>query len=76
MTTHNPTISDAKKLCVRDGKAGVIIFHFNGDGSFGFASYGRDRKRCRLMGRIADQIFDRIEQGDIQTQETIDPCPT
>ncbi len=40
----------------------VIIYYTQSDGSYGYASYGRNGRLCSEAGRIADRIFQPIGQ--------------
>ena len=61
-----PAIADANALSAKCGGADIVIVHFDrASGQFGVTSWGIDRARCATMKSIADQIFDRIESGEI-----------
>ena len=61
----NVTINEARALAGTHGKSGVVIFTFDEDGSFGLASYGKDRQTCQAMGDWADKIFKLVESGEM-----------
>ncbi|KKN59943.1 hypothetical protein LCGC14_0536930 [marine sediment metagenome] len=61
------TKKDCEVLSKKHGRDGVIIISFNFEkGEFGYASYGKDKKYCDKMKAIADQIYDKIINGEFQ----------
>ena len=60
-----PTISEAKALAKKHDQPGIVILWFNED-TYGFSSYGANRSLCQKYGKVADQIANRIESGDIE----------
>lgn len=64
-----PTIKDAQRTCQALGARGVIILAFNADdgGRVAGVSYGVTMPVCRDMGKVLDQIVDRLESGDISS---------
>ena len=65
------TKKDAEKLAKKYDKDGIIIFHFefgriegkhSTASQFGFVSYGKNKKLCDLMQKIADKLFEKVFQ--------------
>ena len=63
------TKKDAKEFAKKHRKDGVIVFYFdfNQRIEFGYASYGKDKNHCDSTKAIADEIFDKIMNGEIKT---------
>lgn len=59
-----PTIADAKSLVKKYGLNGVIVIHFKGE-QFGYVEYGQNKAWCKVMKRVADDIHDAIQNGEI-----------
>lgn len=61
------TKKDCEVLSKKYRRDGVIIFHFDFDLKIelGYASYGKDKKYCDKMKAIAEQIYDKIMNGEI-----------
>lgn len=66
-----PRISDAKALAQRFDLAGCVIFYLTPDGQVGLASYGRNRKICKALGRWADKRIDEITAGKTELTEDL-----
>lgn len=62
------TIKDAEKIAKRTKSEGVIILTFDRVGPGGriaSVSYGKDRLRCNIMGRLLTKIVEALERGEI-----------
>ena len=64
----NPEIVDLGAYCKRHGHQAAVVVAFSG-GRFSVTSYGRDGRLCRAAGKVADQIGDLIEAGEIECGE-------
>jgi hypothetical protein len=65
----HPSISEAENLLKKHRKTGVIILSvdISADGtSCEYASYGMDKNYCQVMGKIGDQIIEKICSGEIK----------
>ena len=60
----SPTIADAKSFVKKYGLDGAIVIHFKGE-QFGYAEYGRNKVWCKVIKRVADDIHDAIQNGEI-----------
>ena len=60
-------IDDAKRIAKKHGCDGVIILALPSvkNPSLQAVSYGRDRTRCQIMGRLLNSIFEKFESGEI-----------
>jgi len=58
------TIEQAKQLGKKLGADGVIVLVFSDAGQFGYTSYGRDRKRCDRMYKLAEKIERQLKTGE------------
>ncbi len=65
-----PTIADAKRIAYQYRTPGVAIL-FVKNRTFGFSSYGMTRDQCRAMGKVADQIYDLVMQGEIEIPDCL-----
>ena len=46
----------------------VIIFSIDDDGQrFNLTTYGKDKKRCKWAGKLADNIAEAITSGKIES---------
>ena len=54
------TKSVAKSIAQRFDKSMVIVYHFRGDGEFGYVSYGSDKERCDMAKSIADEMWEYV----------------
>lgn len=61
------TISDARRLGDKLKSDGVIIISIPklANPSFQSVSYGRDKVRCGIMGRLLELIVDKLASGEI-----------
>jgi len=66
----NPTIEDAKALATSRRCIAVAIVYVK-DGQVGVSSYGHKRSTCDAMGRVADQIFDYVQDGTIDIPDAL-----
>lgn len=63
-----PTITDAKKLAYELRANGVIVLAFDGS-EYGGASFGHTRAYCAKLGKVLDQIGDRLRTGEIEMED-------
>jgi hypothetical protein len=63
-----PTIEDAKPIATERRCNGVIIVFVQG-GQIGCSSYGHTRSSCRAIDRLADAIFNGIQDGRIDVPD-------
>jgi glutathione peroxidase-family protein len=61
----NPTIDEIRKLVDKYAQDGAILIYFRGD-QFGYTSAGKNKKKCTQMQFIANQIFTKIQIGEIK----------
>jgi hypothetical protein len=61
----NPTIKEVRTLVDRYQEDGAILIFFKGD-QFGYTGYGLTKKECARMQSIANQIFNKIQIGEIK----------
>jgi len=54
------TISDAREVGKRRGLDGVVLISLAPDGRWQWASWGRDRKRCRAFAKAAARLEEEI----------------
>jgi len=62
-------IDDAKRIAMRTRAEGVIVLtipKFGADLVVKGVSYGSDRARCSVMGRLMDKIIKKLRDGDIE----------
>lgn len=58
------SIEQAKQLAKKLDADGVIVLIFNDAGQFGYTSYGRDRRRCNRMFKLAEKIDGQLRSGE------------
>ena len=52
-----PSLNDAKALARKLDADGVIVLSFEGEGGcVGGASYGKNKRRCAVYGRLLDEL--------------------
>jgi hypothetical protein len=66
--TNWPTIEDMKKVAKRHNLDGVILlgFAFTRKKGIRLVTYGRDRKLCKAMGSVGDQLAQKISSGEVE----------
>lgn len=57
-----PTVEQAKQLGQEHGQDVVIVFSVGPEGQLHYASYGKDRRHCKVAQHLADQGFVAIQQ--------------
>lgn len=60
-----PTITDAKELATRLRQRRVLILTIT-ESEAAISSYGMTRADCDAMRKVADQIMDMLEHGEIK----------
>ena len=61
----SPKVACARDFANKFDQKMVIIFHIDGKGRIGYASYGETRALCDEAKNVADQLFDHITKGGI-----------
>ena len=59
----NPKVQMLREYAKRFKCDRVVCFHFNDDGTFGYASYGTDGRRCKEAERLGNVLFETLEDA-------------
>ena len=60
----SPEVAAARDFGKKFDKKMVVIFHVNGKGEIGYASYGETKELCGAARQLADRIFDFVVRDD------------
>lgn len=58
----SPKVAAARDFAKKFDQEMVIIFHIDRTGSIGYASYGRDQKKCDAAHQLAKDIFESLTE--------------